>query len=149
MNIMVIGGGGREHAVIRKIKENPLAAKIYARPGNGGIARDAECVNISATDIPSQVQFALTHEVDFAVVTPDDPLVLGAVDALEEAGIPCFGPGRDAAIIGDRMDTDIIAGIENEMDTVLVLSGVSTAETVSEFAYRPKYVLENVGKIAD
>ena len=99
MNIMVIGGGGREHAVIRKIKENPLAGKIYALPGNGGIARDAECVNISATDIPSQVQFALTHDIDFAVVTPDDPLVLGAVDALEEAGIPCFGPRKNAAII--------------------------------------------------
>ena len=99
MNIMVIGGGGREHAVIRKIKENPLASKIYVLPGNGGMAQDAECVNISATDIPSQVQFALTHEIDFAVVTPDDPLVLGAVDALEEAGIPCFGPRKNAAII--------------------------------------------------
>ena len=99
MNIMVIGGGGREHAVIRKIKENPLASKIYALPGNGGIARDAECVNIKATDIPSQVQFALTHDIDFAIVTPDDPLVLGAVDALEEAGIPCFGPKKNAAII--------------------------------------------------
>jgi phosphoribosylamine--glycine ligase len=99
MNIMVIGGGGREHAVIRKIKENPLASKIYVLPGNGGIARDAECVNIKATDIPSQVQFALTHDVDFAIVTPDDPLVLGAVDALEEAGIPCFGPKKNAAII--------------------------------------------------
>ena len=99
MNIMVIGGGGREHAVIRKIKENPLASKIYALPGNGGIARDAECVDIKATDIESQVQFALTHEIDFAIVTPDDPLVLGAVDALEEAGIPCFGPRKNAAII--------------------------------------------------
>ena len=99
MNIMVIGSGGREHAVIRKIKENPLAEKIYALPGNGGIALDAECVNIKATDIEGQVAFAKTHDVDFAIVTPDDPLVLGAVDALEEAGIPCFGPDKKAAVI--------------------------------------------------
>ena len=99
MKIMVIGGGGREHAIIRKLKENPLAEKIYALPGNGGIARDAECVNISATDIPAQVAFARENEIDFAVVAPDDPLVLGAVDALEEAGIPCFGPRANAAII--------------------------------------------------
>nr|MBQ6241683.1 phosphoribosylamine--glycine ligase [Lachnospiraceae bacterium] len=99
MKIMVIGGGGREHAIIRKLKENPLAEKIWALPGNGGIARDAECVNIGATDIPAQVAFAREHDIDFAVVAPDDPLVLGAVDALEEAGIPCFGPRANAAII--------------------------------------------------
>lgn len=99
MKIMVIGGGGREHAVIRKLRENPLAEVIYALPGNAGMEREAECVNISATDIPAQVAFAREKEIDFAVVTPDDPLVLGAVDALEAAGIPCFGPDQKAAVI--------------------------------------------------
>jgi len=99
MKIMVIGSGGREHAIIRKLKENPAAQMIYALPGNGGIAQDAECVPIGATDIPAQVAFAVENQIDFAVVAPDDPLVLGAVDALEEAGIPCFGPRKNAAII--------------------------------------------------
>ena len=99
MNIMVIGGGGREHAIIKKIKESPLADKIYALPGNGGIAADAECVNIGAKDIDAIVEFAKTNPVDFAVVAPDDPLVLGCVDALNQIGIKCFGPKADAAII--------------------------------------------------
>ena len=99
MKILVVGGGGREHAVIKKIKENPKAEKIYALPGNGGIAADAECVNIAATDIDGIVRFAYENGVDYAVVTPDDPLVLGLVDALEAHGIPCFGPRKNAAII--------------------------------------------------
>lgn len=99
MNIMVIGSGGREHAVIKKLKENKEITKIYALPGNGGIADDAECVDISATDIPSVVNFAKEHNIDFCVVTPDDPLVLGMSDALREIGIPCFGPSKKAAII--------------------------------------------------
>ncbi len=99
MKIMVVGGGGREHAIIKKIKENTSVEKIYALPGNGGIAADAECVNISATDIAGIVDFAVTNGIDYAVVAPDDPLVLGAVDALEEKGIPCFGPKANAAII--------------------------------------------------
>lgn len=99
MNILVIGGGGREHAVIKALKKSPKTGKIYCLPGNGGIAADAECYPIKATDIEGIVQFATTHDVDFAVVTPDDPLVLGAVDALEEKGIPCFGPNKRAAII--------------------------------------------------
>jgi len=99
MKIMVIGGGGREHAIIRKIRENPEAEKIYALPGNGGIAADAECVNIAATDIDGIVAFAREHVIDYAVVAPDDPLVLGCVDALEEIGVPCFGPRKNAAII--------------------------------------------------
>ena len=83
MKIMVVGGGGREHALIKKIKESPKTGKIYALPGNGGIAQDAECVNINAKDIPVMVKFAKAKEIDFAVVAPDDPLVLGAVDALQ------------------------------------------------------------------
>lgn len=99
MNIMVIGGGGREHAIIKKIKENPKAEHIYALPGNGGIARDAECVPIAAKDLDGIVDFARSSSIDFAVVAPDDPLVLGAVDRLSELGIPCFGPSKAAAII--------------------------------------------------
>ncbi len=99
MKIMVVGGGGREHAIIKKLKENKSIEKIYALPGNGGIAADAECVNIGATDIAGIVDFAKNNDIDFAVVAPDDPLVLGAVDALNEIGIKCFGPNKNAAII--------------------------------------------------
>ncbi len=99
MRIMVIGGGGREHAIIKKLKENPAAETIYALPGNGGIAADAVCVDIGAKDIPAIVRFADEHDIDYAVVAPDDPLVLGCVDALEDIGVPCFGPRKSAAII--------------------------------------------------
>ena len=99
MKIMVVGGGGREHAIIKKLKENPAVSEIYALPGNGGITADAVCVNIGAKDIDGQVKFALESKIDYAVVAPDDPLVLGAVDALTAAGIPCFGPDKKAAII--------------------------------------------------
>ena len=99
MKILVVGGGGREHAIIKKLKENPQVTEIFALPGNGGIAADAVCVNIGAKDIPQIVEFAVSHGVDYAVVAPDDPLVLGAVDALEEKGILCFGPRANAAII--------------------------------------------------
>ena len=88
MKIMVIGGGGREHAIIRKIRENPSVSEIYALPGNGGIAGDAKCVDIGAKDIPAIVRFARENGIDYAVVAPDDPLVLGCVDALEEIGFP-------------------------------------------------------------
>ena len=99
MKLLVVGGGGREHAIIKKLKENPEVEKIFALPGNGGIAADAECVPIGAKDIPAMVAFALEQQVDYAVVAPDDPLVLGAVDALNEKGIPCFGPTAAAAQI--------------------------------------------------
>ena len=100
MNLLVVGGGGREHTIIKKLKENPAVETIYALPGNGGIAADAVCVpEIGAKDIPAIVDFAKAHAIDFAVVAPDDPLVLGMVDALEEAGIPAFGPRANAAII--------------------------------------------------
>ena len=100
MKLMIIGGGGREHAIIKKLKENPSVTAIYALPGNGGIALDAVCVpEIGARDIAGQVKFARENHIDYAVVAPDDPLALGAVDALTEAGIPCFGPRKNAAVI--------------------------------------------------
>ena len=99
MKLLVVGGGGREHAIIKKLKESPEAERIYALPGNGGIARDAECVPIGATEIDRIVAFAVEKGIDYAVVAPDDPLVLGAVDALNAVGIPCFGPTKAAAII--------------------------------------------------
>ncbi|MBO4937464.1 MAG: phosphoribosylamine--glycine ligase [Oscillospiraceae bacterium] len=99
MKIVVVGGGGREHAIIKGLKKNPRVSEIYALPGNGGIARDARCVPIGATDIEKIVEFAVENKIDYAVVAPDDPLVLGCVDALEEKGIACFGPRSCAAII--------------------------------------------------
>ena len=99
MKILVVGGGGREHAIIKKIKENKDVSEIYALPGNGGIAADATCVPVKATDICAIVDFAAKNAIDYAIVAPDDPLVLGCVDALEGAGIPCFGPRASAAII--------------------------------------------------
>ena len=99
MKILVVGGGGREHAIIKKIRENPAVEEIFALPGNGGIAADATCVNIGAKDIDGIVDFAKEKAVDYAVVAPDDPLVLGCVDALEAVGVPCFGPRKNAAII--------------------------------------------------
>ncbi|MBQ5590993.1 MAG: phosphoribosylamine--glycine ligase [Clostridia bacterium] len=99
MKVMVVGGGGREHAIIKKIKENSKIEEIYALPGNGGISEDAKCVDIKATDIEKIVEFAKNNSIDFAVVAPDDPLVLGAVDALEAIGVSCFGPRKNAAII--------------------------------------------------
>ena len=99
MNILVIGSGGREHAVIKAIKKNPAVETIYCLPGNGGIAADATCVNIGAKDIDGIVKFAAANQIDYAIVTPDDPLVLGCVDALNAIGIPCFGPDKKAAII--------------------------------------------------
>ncbi|MBR5137865.1 MAG: phosphoribosylamine--glycine ligase [Clostridia bacterium] len=99
MNILVVGGGGREHAIIKKLKENKTIDTIYALPGNGGIAQDATCVNIGAKDLDAIVEFAKTNDIAYAVVAPDDPLVLGCVDRLNEIGIPCFGPDAKAAII--------------------------------------------------
>ena len=99
MNILVVGGGGREHAIIRSLKKNPTVQTIFAAPGNGGIAKDATCVPIGATDIDGIVAFTKENAIDYAVVAPDDPLVLGCVDRLNEIGIPCFGPKANAAII--------------------------------------------------
>ena len=99
MKILVVGSGGREHAIIKKIKENKNVSQIFALPGNGGMQNDATCVNIGAKEIDKIVAFALENKINYAIVAPDDPLVLGAVDALTNVGIPCFGPNKDAAII--------------------------------------------------
>ena len=99
MKLLVVGGGGREHAIIKSLKKNPNVEQIFALPGNAGMEKDATCVAIGAKDIPAIVEFAVSNRIDYAVVAPDDPLVLGCVDALEEKGIPCFGPRANAAII--------------------------------------------------
>ena len=99
MKVMVVGGGGREHAIIKSLKKNPSIEVIYALPGNGGIAMDATCVPIGAKELDKVVDFAVENAIDFAVVAPDDPLVLGLVDLLHAKGIKCFGPEKKAAII--------------------------------------------------
>lgn len=99
MKILVVGGGGREHAIIKSLKKSQGVEKIYALPGNGGIASDAECFPIKATELDKIVEFAKEKAVDYAVVAPDDPLVLGLVNRLEEIGVKCFGPRKEAAII--------------------------------------------------
>lgn len=99
MKILVVGGGGREHAIIKKLKENKKVEEIFALPGNGGMQKDATCINIGAKETEKIVAFAVENKIDYAVVAPDDPLVLGVVNALNEVGIPCFGPTKEAAII--------------------------------------------------
>ena len=99
MKVLVVGGGGREHAIIRKLKESKKISEIYALPGNGGMYKDAIPVAIGAKDIDGIVKFAVENKIDYAVVAPDDPLVLGCVNALNGVGIPCFGPSKEAAII--------------------------------------------------
>ncbi|MEG2688745.1 MAG: phosphoribosylamine--glycine ligase N-terminal domain-containing protein, partial [Clostridia bacterium] len=98
MKVMVVGGGGREHAIIKKLKENKEITTLYALPGNGGIAMDAICVPIGAKDVEGIVRFAKENRIDFAVIAPDDPLVLGVVDVLNAIGVKCFGPRKNAAI---------------------------------------------------
>lgn len=137
MKILVVGGGGREHAVVRKLLQSGKTEKIYVLPGNGGIGREAETVPVGAKDLDGIVAFAVEKKIDYAVVTPDDPLVLGAVDRLNEAGIPCFGPDSRAAVIeGSKafskrlmkkygIPTAAFEIFENAADAVKYLSGVS------------------------
>ena len=99
MKVLIVGGGGREHAIALKIKENPEVTALYAAPGNGGIAQIATCLPFKATDVDGIVRWAAENKVDFVIVAPDDPLCLGMVDALAEQGIPAFGPRKNAAII--------------------------------------------------
>ncbi len=99
MKVLVVGGGGREHTIIKKLRESQRIEEIFALPGNGGMEKDATCVDISATDLDGIAAFAKDNKIDYAVVAPDDPLVLGCVDRLNAEGIPCFGPDAKAAII--------------------------------------------------
>ena len=99
MNVLVVGGGGREHAICQKLAQSPRVTELYCAPGNGGIAQVARCVPIKADDVEVMVAWAASHGIDFAVVAPDDPLALGMVDAMEAAGVPAFGPRANAAVI--------------------------------------------------
>lgn len=134
MKILVVGNGGREHAIIKSLKKNGKADKIYALKGNGGIASDAECVDIDGKDIKAVADFAVTNCIDFAVVAPDDPLVLGAVDELESRGVKCFGPRKNAAII---------EGSKVFAKNLMKKYGIPTAkyETFSDLDSAEKYLL--------
>ena len=99
MKVLVVGGGGREHAICWKLAQSPKVTDLYCAPGNAGIAQVAQCVPIKATDVDAMVAYAKETAADFVVVAPDDPLALGAADALAEAGFPCFGPRKSAAVI--------------------------------------------------
>ena len=142
MKLMVIGGGGREHAIIRALKKSPRVDTIYALPGNAGMEGDAILVPIGAKDIPAQVDFAKSHGIDFAVVAPDDPLVLGAVDALTEAGIPCFGPRQNAAMIeGSKVFAkDLMARHHIPTARCRVFSNLAEALSYAETAPLPQVI---------
>ena len=142
MKLMVIGGGGREHAIIRALKRSPRVDTIYALPGNAGMEGDAILVPIGAKDIPAQVDFAKSHGVDFAVVAPDDPLVLGAVDALTEAGIPCFGHKKNAAMIeGSKVFAkDLMARHHIPTAACRVFETLSEALSYAETAPLPQVI---------
>lgn len=99
LNVLVVGGGGREHAIVHALKKSPKVTNLFCAPGNGGIARQAVCVPLKATDLEGIVNYAKANHLDLVVVAPDDPLALGLVDALEAAGIPAFGPRANAAIL--------------------------------------------------
>jgi len=99
VNVLVIGSGGREHAIIKALKKNKRISKLFAAPGNGGIGMDAQCLPVKAVDIPAMLDLVKTKKIDYVVVAPDDPLAAGMVDALEEKGVRCFGPSKAAARI--------------------------------------------------
>ena len=142
MKLMVIGGGGREHALIRALRKSPRVDTIYALPGNAGMEGDAIVVPIGARDIPAQVAFAKAQGIDFAVVAPDDPLVLGAVDALTEAGIPCFGPKKNAAVIeGSKVFAkDLMARYHIPTARCRVFSDLAEALSYAETAPLPQVI---------
>ena len=157
MKLLVVGGGGREHAIIKSLKKNPEVTEIFALPGNGGIAADAVCVPIGATEIDKIVAFAQEQKIDYAVVAPDDPLVLGCVDALEAAKIPCFGPRARAAIIeGSKVFSKNLMkkyGIPTviKADGLALGKGVIIAQTREEAKAAVRDMMENhvFGKSGD
>ena len=104
MNVMVLGGGGREHAICRGLKRSPEVTKLYCSPGNPGIAQIAECVALPAGDIQAVADFAAEHQIDLVVVGPELPLCQGVADAVRAAGIPVFGPSKDAARLEGSKD---------------------------------------------
>ena len=165
MKILMVGSGGREHALIKKLKESPKCGKIYCAPGNGGISKDAECVNIGAMDIENMVKFAKDNAIDLVFVAPDDPLAAGMVDAMEKAGLRAFGPKADAAIIEASKKYGIptakyevfddpkkaIEYIESENTTPVVVKadglalgkGVIIAQTIDEAKDAVKSIMED------
>ena len=131
MNVLIVGGGGREHAIVWALSKSEQVEQLYCAPGNGGIAALAQCVPLSATDVDGVVAWAQTHSIDFVVVAPDDPLALGMVDALEDAGIPAFGPRADAAIIDSLMAGAMVGEGTNYAD--LAIGPVLNAETGEQY----------------
>ena len=141
MKVLVVGGGGREHAIVKKIKENSGVEKIYALPGNGGIALDAECVAIGAKEIDKIVEFALSKKIDYAIVAPDDPLVLGLVDELNKVGIPCFGPNKRAAIIeGSKYISKYTEIIANKLEPTA--GDLETAKIILENIFIQPFLIK-------
>jgi len=133
MKVLVIGGGGREHAIIKALKKSTRVSKLYAAPGNGGISRDVECVPVKTTDIPAMIDFTVKNAVDYVVVAPDDPLAIGMVDALEEKGVRCFGPNKAAA----RIESSKVFS-----KNLMKKYGIPTAayETFSDFDKAAEYI---------
>ena len=134
MKVLVVGSGGREHAIIWKLKQSPKADKIYCAPGNAGIAQDAQCVPIGAMEIDKLVQFAKDENIDFTIIGMDDPLVAGVVDAFEAEGLRVFGPRKNAAII---------EGSKAFSKDLMKKYGIPTAkyETFDNYEEAKKYVL--------
>ncbi|MDI3311629.1 MAG: phosphoribosylamine--glycine ligase, partial [Thermoanaerobacterium sp.] len=109
MNVLVVGGGGREHAIVKKIRESKRVDKIYCAPGNGGISDIAECIDINVSDVEKLKKFAIDSSVDLTIVGPEVPLMKGIVDEFENSGLRIFGPRRDAAAIeGSKYFTKLL-----------------------------------------
>ncbi len=130
MKVLVVGSGGREHAICWKLKQSPKVSELYCAPGNGGIAQVARCVDIKATDVDTMVAWAKENAMDFVMVAPDDPLALGMVDALEAAGIPAFGPRANAAIIeaSKAFSKELMAKYHIPTAKYKTFTGLATAE---------------------